>query len=279
MHIYWLIKMYNYVIIKSMKKVIIYDFDGTFYTGKHKFDLVADKVEKNRRKFLPDFTDEEYNEMVKDNPIWLEKTSGADIVDLIYMLKEKYPNKKINTLDFWNWQQQDRYDIVLDAEQLVDVEYIERLCEKYPVYIVSNSSPNHLSYYIQKLGLNETWFKEVISNRFEEFDRTKKHYYYDIMIKENVEPCDVVVIGDSKRNDLAPALLLNMNTIYVDDARVIPYVTNRFLCNDVESSKMELLGLYRNVASGVDNHKIEEFKKHLIEVGFSENELKTIKND
>ena len=99
------------------------------------------------------------------------------------------------------------------------------------------------------------------------------------MIKENVKPCDVVVIGDSKRNDLAPALLLNMNTVYVDDARVVPYVTNRFLGNDVEGSKMELLGLYHKLVSGGDNHKIEELKNHLIEVGFSENELKIIKND
>jgi len=262
-----------------MKKVIIYDFDGTFYTGKHKFDLVEGKVVKNRRKFLPDFNDEEYEELVKDNPIWLEKSSGADIVDLIYMFKEKYPNKKISTLDFWNWQQEDRYDLVLDERQFVDVKYIERLCKEYSVYIVSNSSPSHLSYYIKKLGLNEHWFKEVISNRFEEFDRTKKHYYYDIMINEGVEAKDVVVIGDSKRNDLAPATLLNMNTIYLNDARVVPYVTNRFLNKDVKRTKQELLSLYERIVTSGSSEEIEEFRNNLNEVGISENELKSIKND
>lgn len=261
-----------------MKKVIIYDFDGTFYSGKHKFDLVEGKVSKNRRKFLPDFTDEEYEKLVEDNPIWLEKSTGADVVDLIYMFKEKYPKHKISALDFWNWQQEERDMIIIDKRQVVDVDFIENICKKYPVYIVSNSSPNHLSYYIKELGLNEDWFKEVISNRFEEFDRTKKHYYYDIMKKENVEPENVFVIGDSRKNDLEPAILLNMKTAYLNDARTIPYVTNKLIGDDYKDEKKALLDKYFNVVKSANEEDIEEFRYNLIEVGINENELKNIKN-
>ena len=53
-----------------MKKVLIFDFDGVFYSGKHKFDNVAEHVNKNRRKFLKELTDTQYEEVCKKFPEW-----------------------------------------------------------------------------------------------------------------------------------------------------------------------------------------------------------------
>ena len=33
----------------KMKKICIFDFDGTFYSGEHKFDKVGKNIEDNRR--------------------------------------------------------------------------------------------------------------------------------------------------------------------------------------------------------------------------------------
>ena len=41
------------------KRVIILDFDGTLYSGEHKFDLILDVVKNNKRAFLPNLSEEE----------------------------------------------------------------------------------------------------------------------------------------------------------------------------------------------------------------------------
>ena len=66
-----------------MRKVFIFDFDGTFYSGEHKFDNVKDDIEKNRRNFLPNLTDEEYELICKEYPRWNSACTGNDIVRCI----------------------------------------------------------------------------------------------------------------------------------------------------------------------------------------------------
>ena len=100
----------------SEKTVIIFDFDGTIYSGEHKFDNVPSMVHKHRRSFLPNITDEEYSRICTEFPNWNIVTSGKDIVDVIYDIKDKYPNLKISTKDFWEWQNEYRYDIIIDKE-------------------------------------------------------------------------------------------------------------------------------------------------------------------
>lgn len=211
------------------KKVLIFDFDGTLYSGEHKFDLVEGKVCKNRRKFLPHINDDQYAQLIKDEPQWLTRVSGAEIVDCIYQLKNKYPQYNISTDAFWQWQQEDIYEIILDEEQTVNISFMEELCKKYAVYIVSNSSPNHIVYYMKKIGLNPDWFKDIYSNHFEEYDRTKKHYYEEILNRENANPEDSYVFGDSKNSDLVPAQILGINTALVLDSRDIPSIVAKTL--------------------------------------------------
>ncbi len=202
----------------EQKKIIIFDFDGTLYSGDHKFDLVEEKVNRNKRKFLPNLTDEQYEKVCDENPHWLKVFGGAEIVNVIYELKEKYKEYNISVDAFYQWQQDDIYDIVIDEELVANPNEIFNITQKYHCYIVSNSSPNHLEFYMKKLGINPSWFVKVISNRFEELDRTKEHYFKDIMIKENVRPGQVYVFGDSKISDILPAQNLNMNAYYIEDA-------------------------------------------------------------
>lgn len=227
-----------------MKKVIILDFDGTLYSGKHIFDKVAGKVIANRRKFLPSFSDSEYEEMIKKYPHWNEVITGRDIVDAIYTVKNMYPNKEVSTKAFFNWQNDDIYELVLDEKQFADVSFIKQLCQKYPVYIVSNSSINHLKHYMGVLDIDPSWFKEIISNHFEEFDRTKKHYYQDICDKENAKPENVFVFGDSIASDLEPGKQLNMKTYFINDATTVKTIVNQVLGEEMSTQKIEMIDKY-----------------------------------
>ena len=140
-----------------------------------------------------------------------------------------YPKLKVDVNDFYNWQDTTRYDVIIDPKELVDLARLESLCQEKPVYVVSNSAPTHVEFYMKKIGVKKNWFRDVISNEFDPFDTTKKHYYIEIMNREKVEPEDVVVLGDDKLSDLRPAEQLGMHTIYSDDAKTLLKKLDKFL--------------------------------------------------
>lgn len=203
------------------KKVIILDFDGTVYSGEHKFDNVPKAIEENRRKFFPRITDNEYNMLLTEFPEFLNVTSGRKITLAMWKMKDKFPQLDIDTKDFFDWQNNSRYEIVLDPTLIADIDYINNLAINHPTYIVSNSSPNHLLYYMEVLGLNPKLFKDIVSNQFLQSDPSKEHHYKDILDKENCKPSQFYVFGDSVEADLIPAQNLGMNTIYIDNATLL----------------------------------------------------------
>ncbi|MBP3619586.1 MAG: HAD family hydrolase [Clostridia bacterium] len=209
------------------KTVLIFDFDGTFYTGKDIFSLLPEFVEKNRRQFLPQLTDRQYEKICKECPEWLNTINGSETVKLLISLKEKYPRYKISIEDFWNWQNENPYPLKFDKKQLIKPKFIKKLCEKFPVYIVSNSAPTHIKHHMKTLKLNPDWFDEIISNHFEEKDRTKQHYYEDILRAENTLPQNAYVFGDSVENDLIPAEKIGINTYFIEDVREIKKIIKK----------------------------------------------------
>lgn len=213
----------------NTKKVLIFDFDGTFYSGEKAFSKLHSYVNKHKRDILPRLTDSQYKQVLKENPIWKEVFVGSDIVDFIYFIKKKYPSFDISIKDFWNWQNSKPDPIVIDKNYVVDTKFLKELCEKYPVYVVSNSSPVHVYYYMKKLKINPDWFVEIISNHFIAKDKTKKHYYQAILEKENCLPQNASVFGDSIKSDLNPAEALNIKTYHVTNACDIPYFVNKAL--------------------------------------------------
>ena len=201
-----------------MKKVFIFDFDGTLYSGPHKFDLVRGNVDPNKRYFLKDVNDDEYFKICEENPRWEYIFNGIDIVNHINYFKEKYNNLDISLKYFIGWQNDFIYDIVLDNDQIVDLKFMKELCENNSVYVVSNSSLKHVKYYMNKIGVDFNWFKKVFANEFLESDPSKKHYYAGILSAEKCKVHDVYVFGDSVIADLAPAVHLGMNAFYVTNS-------------------------------------------------------------
>ena len=64
-------------------KVFIFDFDGTFYSGEHKYDNVKAKVDQNKRSFLKNINDLDYEIICKENPKWLDVYAGIDLINLL----------------------------------------------------------------------------------------------------------------------------------------------------------------------------------------------------
>ncbi|MBR1984232.1 MAG: HAD family hydrolase [Clostridia bacterium] len=211
------------------KKVVIFDFDGTFYTGPQAFSKIEEYTNKNRRKLLASLTKKQYDLVASENPEWNNVWLGSEVVDFVYFLKQKYPQFNITIKDFWNWQNSKPDPIVIDKNQVVDTNFLQDICKKFPTYIVSNSSPTHILFYMKKLNIDPKWFVKIVSNHFIAKDRTKKHYYQDILEKENCLPQNCFVFGDSIKNDLEPAQILGINTYFIDNANDLPSIVNKAL--------------------------------------------------
>ena len=216
-----------------MKKVFIFDFDGTFYSGEHKFDKVAKNINDNRRSFLSNLTDEQYKTICKENPKWLAAKTGNDIIRSLTRIIKKYKEWNISLDNFYDWQKNFVYDIVLDPNKIVDNKFLKELCKNYSVYVVSNSSLKHIIYYMEKLNINNNWFKKIIGNEFKKEDPTKQHYYKEILEKENALAHNVYVLGDSVESDLTPALHLGINALYVDNAKNIKKLVTSIINNEI----------------------------------------------
>ena len=217
--------------MKKEKKVFIFDFDGVFYSGKHKFEHVKETVHAAKRNFLRNLSDSQYQQICKENPNWEKIYTGQDIVEFIYELTKKYTEFNISTKEFCSWQETNPYKIIIDYSQVIDKLMIQSLSKKYPVYIVSNSSTSHIKFYMDKLDIKYSWFKKVYSNEFLSSDFTKKHYYQDILKTEKCSPNNSYVFGDNKQHDLDPATELGINTIFIKNSNDIKNYNYNILNN------------------------------------------------
>ena len=197
------------------KKVFIFDFDGTLYSGEHIFDKIPKFIANYKRNFLPNITDAQYNQIVNENPSWLNAYSGAELAKHIYLFMKKYPNLNITIKDFRKWELNVIEPVDIDKKQTINPAFLKKLCQDYPVYIVSNSDIIHV--------------KHIISNQFLAKDQTKKHYYKDILAKENCSPQNAYVFGDSERSDISPALKLGINAFLIKDSRKIQNIIENII--------------------------------------------------
>ena len=227
--------------------ILIFDFDGHLYSGENIFRHVRQWVNEHRRNFLPHLNDEEFKKIVDENVDFYNATSGLEIARELYKIKNKYPQLHIDIQDFWQCQQNEVYNIDLEGAHIVDTEFLKAISSLLNCYVVSNSSPKHIEHYMKKIGLDPAWFNNVVSNRFEEFDQTKQHYYIEIRNLENVSNKDIWVFGDSYESDLLPAIKLGMNACLTKDSHnVRGNIINAIKTQLVEDKNLEktLVGRY-----------------------------------
>ena len=211
------------------RQIIIFDFDGTLYSGNDMFSKIPEFVNQNKRKMLPNITDEQYAQIVKENPTWADAWYGNDLAKHVYMFKDKYPEMNISIKDFLDWEASCIEPVTINKNETVDPIFLKDLCKKYPVYIVSNSLSNHIKFYMKELNISYSWFKGVYSNKFMLKDMTKKPYYTKIIEREKCKPNEVYVFGDSNKSDIVPAKELGMNGFEIPSATMIPEIVTNAL--------------------------------------------------
>ena len=194
-------------------KAIIFDFDGTFFSGS-----VWDDWGNYLLEFIDLFLDghKKYKKII-DN-----YTSGS-------MMAEMTIKEKGSAELFYKYQGDVIYNIESDDIVLVNAQKIKKLSKKYKLFIVSNSHYNYLIYHLDKFKIDKTCFKEIIDNKFKTEDISKFQAYFNLLNKYKLNPESVLVVGDSYKSDILPAKKLNIQGVLVDDASETNVVIDRLL--------------------------------------------------
>ena len=187
-----------------MLKLVILDYDGTLYSGDN-FTNWQSYCEE--RLFELTKNNSKYKTYITQKPNFRE------------------PGILIKALNYCNLKPEDWYNAInstpyqLNAEKLraTNSEFLKKLKSNHKLYVVTNSPPNFLKITNKLIGLDTSYFEEIISNSFEENSKIK--YYKYILEKEKINPNEVLMIGDNYLKDIVPALELGLNVFLVDDVK------------------------------------------------------------
>lgn len=190
-------------------KAVIFDFDNTLYDnvdwGKEWAEFVLAKIE-GLLSFLP--KKEVKRLMEKYN---LHSTNGRLFEKAFNLFASG--DTPLTTKDFRNLTATFLYEPNWTGAKTIPNELLRELAKKYHLYIVSNSSESVIRFDCEKLGIDTTVFTEIVQNRFDPKDLSKKADYIAVMQKENATADEILVVGDSNFYDIDPAKELGMNTI------------------------------------------------------------------
>lgn len=186
-----------------MIKTIIFDFDSTIYVGAE-WEKWVYYVEQCFMSFLKD--KKKYDEIKEKYKISIE-TNPRKMVNIAK--QEKFEAE--NVLEFLK---SCVFLHDLDKLNFLSNDFFEVLKEKCSLYIVSMSLENHINFYLDSFQINKENFKGIISMDFVDETKSKGNNYQDIMKNENVQPQEILVVGDNFEVDILPAEKLNMKTLY-----------------------------------------------------------------
>ena len=187
-------------------KVIIFDYDLTLYNVNERY----------HNNYWVGYTTDLINNITYD--ITLEERGK--------FLKKYNLNKNRSVENFakactgmWgNCERLLNYMMTHDFEQdyenmtFIDSEIIEKLSEKYNLYIISNAPSTNIIRQLRDIaGINPNLFKEVLTNPHNKEDNTKAYVIKQIIAKENVNPDEVLMLGDNMEVDVIPAINIGVN--------------------------------------------------------------------
>ena len=190
-------------------KVVIFDFDNTLYDnvdwGKEWAEFVLAKIE-GLLSFLP--KDKVKSLMDKYD---LHSTNGRLFEKAFNLFASG--DTPLTTKDFRDLTATFLYEPNWTGAKTIPNELLRELAKKYKLYIVSNSSESVIRFDCEKLGIDTTVFTEIVQNRFDPKDLSKKADYLAVMQKENATAKETLVVGDSNFYDIDPAKEVGTHTI------------------------------------------------------------------
>ena len=209
----------------SKVKVVITDFDLTLYSYGNW-----------------DNSDEYYFKYLKENNLVPKTMKSMKEIRVMYpnmhAMKSTFCYLKDNGIDnagLFKYLTENIYDIITDKTQPIDTEILQRLTEKYPTYLITDSVEKYIDHYLEVFKMQKSWFKKCVSNDYKVKPYSKARFMKKIMIEEGVEPYEVLMVGDSLECDIKPAKRLGFQTFHVqnveDTEKLFLELAKQKMCN------------------------------------------------
>jgi len=187
-------------------KAIIFDFDDTLYRnlswkGYDEFFL------KSIRKFFLDLSDAQFEKLLKIEGFSPERPAETLAGILI--------KEKGNAKELVEFLKTVRFETDWENAKVFSNALLKELAKRSKLYIVSNSAKQNIEFVSKKIGLDISMFTRILSNKFEKEDLSKSRLLKDILEFENIEPKNVLMVGDSIKYDIEPAKKLGLQTLLI----------------------------------------------------------------
>ena len=201
--------MTNQAIIKP--NAIIFDMDGTLYsydtpTFVYPGSTMQKLINSNKIKIL-----EQYG--VKNIPKILE-LMGNSPLDTSEFISQYLG---VNLENIINQKMDFEGNFISMDEELI--EFLKKIKSKNIKMFVVTGSPTIWSDKCLKILGVENYFEKIYNNGY--YPNIKKKYYEEILLENTFSPNQILVVGDSVKNDIDPAKTLGISTIFCTRNNII----------------------------------------------------------
>lgn len=215
-----------------MKKLIIFDMDGTLYNFKEcsfSDSAFRKKVLSNVKEFIKNRlqkTDKEADLLLRE----IEKEYGESIS---IALENKF---NVDRYDFFNivWDiSAKRYIQKNPALRILMV----KLKIKYDFLLVSDSPRIWINHVLKELSINDLFENDNIYSGEGDLRKSFNNIFQEILKKYQIKPENCISIGDQEETDILPTKKLSMKTVFVNNGGKESLVADYNVCSILEIEK------------------------------------------
>ncbi len=190
-------------ILKDVK-VLIWDFDGTFYrpnpalfhaVREGEYKTIMDLTHRTRVEAVSEF-EKLYKKVTPSATQTVAKICGISTTQAARIMEKNYDRRQFLSRD----------------EKLIT---LFNMLQRYTHYILANGVRYRLEETLDLLGVQKNTFKEIVTSELSGENKPSEKGFVYILKKTGLAPAAHVMIGDRELVDLAPAKALGMHTCLV----------------------------------------------------------------
>ena len=184
-------------------KLIIFDMDGTLYN-------LDDVVQMNYNMQVDFYSHQMRLSKEEVIQIFLENNIYPTITEKSKSATEFFVRSGIES-DKWNSYRENHFDVsMINREYAASESIIKSFASIAPIILLSSNSMRNMSKILTHIGLRQELFEDIICSDHKHSDGTfnKLDEMRRIIEKYNVEPANVLSIGDRYKTDIEPLLSL-----------------------------------------------------------------------
>lgn len=216
-----------------MKKLIIFDMDGTLYNfkeGSFRDSAFRKKVLSNVKEFIKNR---------------LQKTNEEVDLLLLEIEKEYGENISIALENKFNIDRYDFFNIVWDipAKQYIHKcpelrALLEMFKTKFDFLLISDSPRIWIDHVLKELSINDLFENDNIYSGEGNLRKIFNNIFQVILKKYQVNPENCISIGDQEETDIISAKKLGMKTVFINNSGEKSLLTDYNVCSILEIEKI-----------------------------------------